>query len=110
MSEIAKVRFADHSKGIAQALDLIGAPEALPDHGVIVVKPNLTTAAPPPVTTDVRAVKAVCAYCMRHSRAEVVIGEGAGTGDTADAFRANGYDRLADGRLGNIRGARILTA
>jgi uncharacterized protein (DUF362 family) len=99
MSQVARTRFVDYATSIPRALDAIGAAERLPRKGLIIVKPNLTNASPPPVTTHVAAAEAVCEYCRRHSGAEVAIGEGCGSGTTKDTFDANGYSALA-GRLG----------
>ena len=99
MSDVAQVKFADYGTSVAKALDLIGAASRLPDQGLIIIKPNLTNADAPPVTTHVGATEAVCDYCRAHCGAEVAIGEGCGDGVTHDAFEANGYVELAQ-RLG----------
>jgi uncharacterized protein (DUF362 family) len=95
MSEVSKVRFVDYQASIAKALDLIGAGGRLPQRGLIIVKPNLTNADGPPVTTSVAAAEAVCLYCRAHSPAEIAIGEGCGSGVTQDTFQANGYAAMA---------------
>lgn len=103
MSKVAKVKFKDYRRSIPAALNAIGAAEKLPQRGLIIIKPNLTTDSPPPVTTDVEAAKAVYQYCKRHSRAEIVIGEGSGNGTTADIYQSLGYTALA-----KKRGIRLL--
>jgi uncharacterized protein (DUF362 family) len=95
MSQVAKVTFADYEPSITKALDLIGAGARLPREGLIILKPNLTNAAPPPVTTSLRAVEAVYRYCRAHTDAEIIIGEGAGSGRTYDVFAALGYGEFA---------------
>jgi len=95
MSIVAKVKFTDYGDSVARALDMIGAADKLPDKGLIIVKPNLTNADAPPVTTAVGAAEAVVLYCRQHCQAEVAIGEGSGSGETKDAFAANGYTALA---------------
>ncbi len=95
MSLVSQVRFTDHARSIPKALDLIGAPDRLPADGLIIIKPNLTNADKPPVTTDVAAAEAVYRYCRAHTGAEIAIGEGCGSGVTQDAFEANGYTELA---------------
>ena len=75
MSQVAQVEFANYGQSISKALDLIGASERLPKDGLIILKPNLTNSAPPPVTTSVRAVEAVYRYCRAHTQAEILIGE-----------------------------------
>ncbi|MBN2130804.1 MAG: DUF362 domain-containing protein [Sedimentisphaerales bacterium] len=96
MSKVARVAFDEYDSSIAQALDLIGAAGRLPAEGPIIIKPNLTNSSPPPVTTSVRAVEAVYKYCRAHTDAEIMIGEGAGTGRTHDVYAALGYTDLAD--------------
>jgi len=98
MGKVARVRFTDYPVSVAAALDAIGASDRLPDDRLIIIKPNLTNADPPPVTTPVAAAEAVLDYCQAHTSAEVAIGEGCGSGVTADAFAANGYTDLAERR------------
>ncbi len=95
MSKVAKVRYRDYRSSVAEALDLIGAGESLPDDGLIIIKPNLINADGPPITTPVEVVEAVYLYCKKHCAAEIAIGEGCGSGATEDAYRANGYTKLA---------------
>jgi len=103
MSKVAKVKFTDYGTAVARALDLIGASERLPQTGLVIIKPNLTNASRPPVTTDVRAAEAVYNYCRSHCNAQIAIGEGCGNGVTADTYRANGYTALA-----RKRGIRLI--
>lgn len=95
MSRVAKVKFTDYQRSIAKALDLIGAAERLPADKLIIIKPNLTNSSPPPVTTSVEAAEAVYDYCKAHTKAEIAIGEGAGSGVTASVFATLGYADLA---------------
>jgi uncharacterized protein (DUF362 family) len=95
MSQVASVKFVDYAGSIAEALDLIDAAPRLPQDGLIIIKPNLTNSSPPPVTTSVAAAEAVYRYCKAHTKAEITIGEGCGTGRTADVFAALGYADLA---------------
>jgi uncharacterized protein (DUF362 family) len=95
MSQVAKVKFVDYKSSIARALDLIGAGTRLPQEGLIIIKPNLTNSSPPPVTTSVAAAEAVYNYCKNHTKAEIIIGEGCGTGTTPKVFAALGYTDLA---------------
>ncbi len=95
MSQVAKVKFVDYKSSIAKALDLIGAGARLPQEGLIIIKPNLTNSSPPPVTTSVAAAEAVYNYCKLHTKAEIIIGEGCGSGTTPEVFAALGYTDLA---------------
>jgi uncharacterized protein (DUF362 family) len=95
MSKVAQVKFVDYKSSIAKALDLIGAGENLPQDGLIIIKPNLTLASPPPVTTDVKAAEAVYQYCKAHTKATIAIGEGCGSGTTPDVYARLNYTKLA---------------
>jgi len=95
MSRVAKVGFTDYQRSIAKALDLIGAADRLPRDGLIIIKPNLTNSSPPPVTTSVEAAEALYNYCKSHTKAQIAIGEGCGSGVTAEVFAALGYSDLA---------------
>jgi uncharacterized protein (DUF362 family) len=95
MSIVAKVRFTDYPTSITRALDLINAPSAMPQEGLIIIKPNLTNSSPPPVTTSVQAVEAVYNYCASHTKALIAIGDGCGSGSTPQVFKALGYNDLA---------------
>jgi uncharacterized protein (DUF362 family) len=95
MSSVAKVKFIDYRTSIPRALDLIDAPDRLPQRGIIIIKPNLTNSSPPPVTTSVDAAEATYNYCKLHTKAEIIIGEGCGTGKTPDVFAKLGYTNLA---------------
>ncbi len=95
MSQVAKVRFTDYHNSISKALELLEAGSRLPQQGLIIIKPNLTNSSPPPVTTSVAAAEAVYLYCRSHTKAEIAIGEGTGSGKTADVFKALGYAALA---------------
>ena len=95
MSQVARVPFTGYEQSISKALDLIGAGERLPQDSLIILKPNLTNSSPPPVTTSVQAVEAVYRYCRAHTKAQVIIGEGAGSGRTHDVYAALGYTEFA---------------
>ncbi len=99
MSRVARVQFVDYDRSIPKALELIGAPERLPQEGLIILKPNLTNSSPPPVTTSVRAIEAMYEYCRARTKARIIIAEGAGSGRTHDVYAALGYTELAK-RLG----------
>jgi len=95
MSTVAAVHFTEYKSSVQKALDVIGASSRLPRQDLIILKPNLTNADPPPVTTPVDFVEAVFIYCRQHSTAEIAVGEGCGDGVTSDTFRMNGYSALA---------------
>jgi len=95
MSQVAKVAFTNYEQSVAKALDLIGAGARLPQKSLIILKPILTNSSPPPVTTSVQAVEAVYRYCRAHTGAEILIGEGTGSGRTPEVLAALGYTDFA---------------
>ena len=95
MSIVAKVNFSNYQDSISKVLDIIEAKNSLPQKGLIIIKPNLTNASLPPVTTNVQAIEAIYIYCKKYSSAQIVIGEGCGSGMTSDVLKTTGYDRLA---------------
>jgi uncharacterized protein (DUF362 family) len=96
MSTVAKVKFTDYQSSIGRSLDLINAPAALPQQGLIIIKPNLTNSSPPPVTTSVNAAEALYNYLKTRTKAEIVIADGCGSGTTPQVFKKLGYTALAD--------------
>lgn len=96
MSQVARIRFTDYLSSITKALDAIGAGARLPTNRLIIIKPNLTNAEGPPVTTPVSAAEAVYEYCRAHTKAEIAIGDGCGSGTTRESFDANGYTALSE--------------
>lgn len=96
MSKVAKVKFIDYQTSVTKSLDLIGASSKLPEAGLVIIKPNLTNADGPPVTTNVAAAETVYKYCKANCHAEITIGEGCGQGTTCDTYHANGYTKLAE--------------
>lgn len=97
MQALASVPFTSHEASVTQALDAVGAAETLARQVRVLLKPNLVTAQPFPVTTPPALVEAVIRYVRDCSRAEVIIAEGCGDArrETGEIFRCLGYDRLA---------------
>ncbi len=96
MSDVAVVEFKNYPQSVTAALELAGAEAILPKSGTIILKPNLTNSSPPPVTTSVKMVEAVYNYCIKHTKAKIIIGEGCGKGKTPDIFKKLGYTALAE--------------
>ena len=53
---VAKVKFISYAESVRRALDEIGVGDKLPQDRLIIIKPNLTNADRPPVTTNVGIV------------------------------------------------------
>jgi uncharacterized protein (DUF362 family) len=92
---VVVAELSTYTKTIPQVLDGLGVGEVLAGQQGIVVKPNLIQANPPPVTTDVRCVEAVVAYCRDVFHARLIVADGAGGCETSECFARLGYERLA---------------
>ncbi len=83
--------FEDYETSTRLLLDKLGLKERIKDEEKIIVKPNLVSNAPPPITTDVRFMEAICRYCLKHSKARVIVAEGSAGCDASLPFEEQGY-------------------
>ncbi|WP_051305462.1 DUF362 domain-containing protein [Desulfogranum mediterraneum] len=83
--------------GLSRLLDAAGLPERIGGQDVILIKPNLVEALPPPITTPVELVAALVRYLRKRSAAEIIIAEGTAAlhYETDHCFAQLGYTRLA---------------
>lgn len=96
---IAEIPFQDYSSSVAKAFDQIHAPAVLAKQALILVKPNLVTASPFPVTTSSEMCRAVVNYIRKNApEANIVLAEGCGSmhHETAHVFEELGYAELAE--------------
>jgi len=83
-----------YAETVPRVLDALGADKVLAQQDRIVLKPNLIEARPAPVTTDVKCVEAVIAYCKEVTRGKIIVADGSGGCETSECFVALGYKRL----------------
>lgn len=101
MDSVVSVRFRSFEQSVSQALDELGAREFLAGQGAgqraVLLKPNLVTASPHPVTTHPDMIEAVVLYVRSCGIEDIIIAEGTGEADkdTAEVFALLGYDRLS---------------
>ena len=83
---------------VTSLLDAAELDKKIIDQSVILIKPNLVEALPPPITTPVALVKNLILYLRKHSQAEILIGEGtaAAAYDTHYVFEVLGYKKLGE--------------
>lgn len=94
----AVVDFIAYEKSIAESLDSIGANRAIAGQTKILIKPNLVTTTPFPVTTAPECCSALIDYIRTcNNSARIVIAEGTGDPghDTMQVFDVLGYTQLA---------------
>jgi len=91
------ITFSNFEQSVPAALDAVGAGAHLAKQEKILLKPNLVTSMPHPVTTSAACCRAVIEYIRTCSPADIIIAEG--TGDpcetTYEVFDKLGYTRLA---------------
>lgn len=97
MNDPFTVPFTSYAESVPQALEGLGAAAFLAGQRCVLLKPNLVSDSPHPVTTHPEMARAVVEYVRTCSQARIVIGEGTGAAgqDTFEIFRALGWDRLA---------------
>ncbi len=97
MRSLVSLPFEGYETSVAQALDAVGAADVLARQKRVLLKPNLVTASPFPVTTHPAFTEAVLTYVRACSQADVLIAEGCGDArrETPEIFRCLGYDELA---------------
>jgi uncharacterized protein (DUF362 family) len=100
MAAPAVVDFVDYPASVFEALDKAGAGPVLAKEKKVLIKPNLVTNKPFPVTTSPKCCGAVIDYVRSWSAASIIIAEG--TGDpshtTMEVFAQLGYARLASAK------------
>lgn len=97
MQPLVSLPFETYATSVAQALEAAGAADILTRQERILLKPNLVTASPFPVTTHPAFTEAVLTYVRACSKADVIIAEGCGDAkrETPEIFRCLGYEELA---------------
>ena len=97
MSRVAIVRGTDPPDMTVRAMEMVDAAKAVSADKPVLIKPNYIDASHPStgITTDARVIEGVVAFLKKHDVKEIIIGEGAGMGDTLDAFKIGGVDDVA---------------
>jgi uncharacterized protein (DUF362 family) len=83
-----------YAETVSKVLQALGADKVLARHKCIVLKPNLIQANPPPITTDVKCVEAVVAFCRDVSDARIIVADGSGGCETSECLVGLGFKRL----------------
>ena len=93
---IANIDFESFEKSVKAALDAIAAHKQMAEQSAILIKPNLTTDSPHPITTSPECCEVIIEYIRKHSEAEIVIAEGSGEHETDEIFKNLGYTAMAE--------------
>jgi uncharacterized protein (DUF362 family) len=96
MSEVIIREFSDYRDTVFSILDELELAKRLENIKRVIIKPNLLQDAPPPCTTDVRCVEAAARYIREKIPGKkIIILEGSGGCETARAYSALGYEKMA---------------
>ncbi len=92
------IDFESFEKSITDALDNISAYKQIAEQSAILIKPNLTTDSPHPITTSPECCRVIIKYIRKYSKARIVIGEGCGDAnyETREIFKNLGYTEMAE--------------
>ena len=91
MDATVALPFEDYERTVSELLDRLEVATLLAGESRVLLKPNLVTSSPPPVTTDARMVAAVARWCRQVTSATILVVEGSGEGDTLQNYRRLGY-------------------
>lgn len=96
MKAVSTVEFESYEKSVPAALDSVGAGDAFAKASLVILKPNATQGQAFPVTTPPEFVRPAIEYVKAHSKADVIVAEGAGSASetTTEVFDALGYGSL----------------
>lgn len=91
------VEFNNYDISIPEVLDRLGVRERIVGTEHIMLKPNLVTPQPHPVTTSADCCRPVIRYLRSITDADIIIAEGTGdpSQSTQDVFKKLGYQKLA---------------
>lgn len=98
MTRVAVVRGTNPPDMVVTALQMVDAGQGVSIEKPVLVKPNYVTTDHPStgITTESRVIEGVLSFLRQHGVKEILIGEGTGFGDTFEAFRVAGVDRVAE--------------
>jgi uncharacterized protein (DUF362 family) len=94
MNSALSLPFEDYEKTVFKLMDRLEVAPLLAEQGLILLKPNVVTSSPPPVTTDVAMVAAVAKWCREVTSATILVVEGSGEGETHKNYRHLGYRQV----------------
>ena len=96
--DLVNIDFESFEKSVTDALNAIAAHKQIAEQSAILIKPNLTTASPHPITTAPECCEVIIEYIRKYSKAEIVIAEGSGDVkyETDEIFENLGYTAMAE--------------
>lgn len=90
---VYSMKFVEYSD-VQKLLTKMGASKRFSKKQKIVIKPNLVSGSPYPVTSDPKFVEQILDYAIKNSKAKIMIAEGSGD-DTEKNYKLLGYVEIA---------------
>jgi uncharacterized protein (DUF362 family) len=94
MDPVEVVPFENYERSVFQLMERLEVASVLAEQSLLLLKPNLVTSSPPPVTTDVGMVAAVAKWCREVTSATILVVEGSGEGETHSNYRHLNYRKV----------------
>jgi uncharacterized protein (DUF362 family) len=96
--DFVNIEFESFETSIKEALDTVAAHKDLAKQSAILIKPNLISDLPHPITTSPACCEVIIKYIQKNSKADIVIAEGCGASDkeTDEVFKNLGYTAMAE--------------
>lgn len=98
IKDLVIIDFKSFKKSIKAGLDAISAHKQIARQSAILIKPNLTSDLPHPITTLPECCEIIIEYIREYSEAKIVIAEGCGDAkcETDQVFMNLGYTAMAE--------------
>ena len=95
---LVNIEFESFETSIREALDAVAAHKHFAKQSAILIKPNLISDLPHPITTSPECCEVIIKYIRKYSKADIVIAEGCGAADkeTDAVFKSLGYTAMAE--------------
>lgn len=94
-SKVIATKFDSFEKAISRIFEEAKLKEVLKGKNRVILKPNLTTNLPYPITTDPQFVESLVKVLLGFFGGEILICEGSGGCDTKKAFQDLGYEGIS---------------
>ena len=95
---LTTIEFTSFKESVTNALDALDADKQIAEQSAILIKPNLTTDMPHPITTAAECCEVIVQYIRKHSKAKIIIAEGCGemSYETDAVFKNLCYTKMAE--------------
>ena len=94
-SKVFQVEVKNLKESLSRILEAVNLREILKERKRVILKPNLTTKIPYPITTDPEFAEILIEAILNFFKGEILIAEGSGGCDTKEAFEKLGWEKIS---------------